>query len=644
MKLLSLNISKKLLILFLIAVLLPLFSITVVTLRLLEYTMVQYNQDEIKTNLKAAWGIYASEMERILDGTRILASLHAVREDVLRRDIQGLRKKFLMAKATLDVDVINVIGADGKILYKTNNYSEQYALAPLVREALKGEVIVSTEVLSPREVEIEDDGPFTYTKQCTIFYRYAPRARSFRVEKSVMGMAMVTIYPILEDYEIVGAVMVVKYLARNFSIVDKITERVGEGTATIFQNDVRISTNVRGLDNKRAIGTQVSEDVYNRVIKEGKAWNQRAFVVSDWYISSYEPMKNHAGEIIGMFYVGTKEKFFIPLRRSIVSQIYLIASGALIISIFLSLLFSRTITRPIVEIIEKSKIIAKGDLETRIDVTRQDELGELATALNQMTTQLMKVRKDLLAKDRMARELEIAYTIQQRLLVETFPMLPGLEIAGESIPATEVGGDFYDFLELGNGKTHIVIGDVAGKGMPAAMFMGIVRSIIRAESMGCSNAAEVMKKSNELVCLDAKSGMFVTVFYAAFDERTSILEYCNAGHTYPLLYDPKIKRFDYLNTEGRPLGITQDSRYDTKTHQLEEGQIVLLYTDGIVESVDASNTPLGEQRVREIVEKHADASPGEIIDKIKEAVAIHSEQVPQSDDMTVIVLKRTLIS
>jgi sigma-B regulation protein RsbU (phosphoserine phosphatase) len=396
---------------------------------------------------------------------------------------------------------------------------------------------------------------------------------------------------------------------------------------------------VRGLDNKRAVGTQVSEDVYNRVIKEGKPWNQRAFVVSDWYISAYEPMKNHAGEIIGMLYVGTKEKFFIPLRQSIVRQIYLIASGALVVSILLSLLFSRTITRPILKIIEKSKIIARGDLGTKIDVTRTDELGELSTALNQMTTQLMEVRKDLLAKNRMARELEIASTIQQRLLIEKFPTVPGLEIAGESIPATEVGGDFYDFLELGNGKSHIVIGDVAGKGMSAAMFMGIVRSIIRAESDGGSRAGQVMKESNNLVCLDAKSGMFVTVFYATFDERNATLEYCNAGHTYPLLYDPKRKRFDYLNTEGRPLGITQGSTYETKTHHFEKGQVAVLYTDGIVESVDLSNTPFGEERMREIIEKYAAASPREIIEKIEEAIAIHSGDTPQSDDITLIVLK-----
>ena len=634
-----LNIFKKLLILFLIAVLLPLFIITVVTLRLLESTMVQYNQDKIKSNLRAAWGVYESEMKGILDGTRMLASLPTVKDAVLEKNAKALREKLLMAKATLDADAIDAIGADGEVIYKTNNYSEYYALAPLVRKALTGEVIVSTEVLTPREVEIEDDGIFTYTKKCTIFYRYTPRARPFRVEKSVMGMAIVSIYPILEDYGVLGVIMTLKYLARNYSIVDKITETVGEGTATIFQNDVRISTNVRGLDNKRAIGTQVSEDVYNQVIKEGRPWNQRAFVVSDWYISSYEPIKNHDGEIIGMLYVGTKEKFFIPLRRSIVNQIYLILSGALVVSIFLSFLFSRTITRPIVRIIERSKIIARGDLETRIDVTRRDELGELATALNQMTTQLLEVREDLLAKNRMARELEIAYTMQQRLLVEEFPTVPGLEIAGVSIPALEVGGDFYDFLELDNGKSHIVIGDVAGKGMPAAMFMGIVRSIIRAESTGSTTAAEVMKKSNRLVCLDAKSGMFVTVFYATFDPKTVTLEYCNAGHAYPLLYDAKTTKFQYLNTEGRPLGITQDSKYETRTHRLEEGQIVVLYTDGIVESVDASDTPFGEERMRHIIDKYAYASPEEIINKIKEAIVKHSGDAPQSDDITLIVLK-----
>jgi sigma-B regulation protein RsbU (phosphoserine phosphatase) len=148
-----------------------------------------------------------------------------------------------------------------------------------------------------------------------------------------------------------------------------------------------------------------------------------------------------------------------------------------------------------------------------------------------------------------------------------------------------------------------------------------------------------MKKSNRLVCLDAKSGMFVTVFYAAFDERTSVLEYCNAGHTYPLLYDPEKDRFDYLNTEGRPLGITQDSRYESKRHHFEEGQVAVLYTDGIVESVDASNTPFGEERMRDIIEKYAYASPEEIINKIQEAVLAHSGDSPQSDDMTLIVMK-----
>ena len=137
MKLFRLNISKKLLILFLVAVLLPLFSITMVTLRLLESSMAQYNQEEIRTNLKAAWGIYESEMDKILDGTRILASLPTVKVAVLEKDIRALRTKFLMAKATLGADSITVIGADGKVLYKTNNYSDQYALAPLVRKGLK---------------------------------------------------------------------------------------------------------------------------------------------------------------------------------------------------------------------------------------------------------------------------------------------------------------------------------------------------------------------------------------------------------------------------------------------------------------------------------------------------------------------------
>jgi len=633
------TISRKLLIFFVIVALVPLGFVTAITLKRLQETMSSYNQAKISTNLKTAWGTYNAELERIADGVRILSSLPEMKEKVLERDIDGLRKRITISKQILNVDLINVIDRFGDILCKSNNYLDDYAIKHLVREALKGREIVSSEVFTPKEVDIEDDMKQTYAQQLTVKYRFTPEARPINIEKKLMGMALVALVPVMDEEKVIGVVMAAQFLAGNYKIVDKIVESVGEGTATIFQDDVRISTNVRDLEGKRAMGTRVSEEVYNQVIKEGKPWNFRAFVVTDWYISSYEPIKNYWGDRIGILYVGTKEAFFTPLSESILRRIYLIVIGALLFTILLSLMISKTFTQPILRVIEKTKAMARGELDTKIDVRGKDELAELAEALNTMSTKLLESREEILTKQRMQRELDIAYHIQKSLLIEKFPEVRGVEIAGECVPAMEVGGDFYDLLHIGNGYTNIVIGDVAGKGMPAAMFMGIVRSIIRAEGFESLSASEVMKKANRLICLDSQSGMFVTIFYALYNEAKKSLEYCNAGHVYPMLYDPSFQKFTYLNTEGRPLGITIDSNYEAKSCTLEGGQVIILYTDGMVEAVDENNVPFGEGRLRTIIRQNAHASANELVQKLKDEVILHRGDAPQSDDITLVVLK-----
>jgi len=362
-------------------------------------------------------------------------------------------------------------------------------------------------------------------------------------------------------------------------------------------------------------------------------------VVTDWYISSYEPIKNYWGDRVGILYVGTKEIFFTPLSESILRRIYLIVIGVLLFTILLSSKISKTFTQPILSIIAKTKVIAQGKLDTIIDVQSKDELGELAEALNTMVQKLLENRDEILTKQRMERELEIAYQMQKRLLIEKFPEVKGLEIAGECIPATEVGGDFYDFLRVGDGYSTIVIGDVAGKGMPAAMFMGIVRSIIRAEGFESLSASEVMKKANRLICLDSKSGMFVTIFYAIYSETDRTLQYCNAGHIYPMLYDLMSQKFTYLNTEGRPLGITTESNYEAKTLILERNQMLIFYTDGVVEAVDENDVPFGEDRLRSFIREHSQASAVEIVQKLKGEIDLHRGTAPQFDDITLIVVK-----
>jgi len=384
-----------LLIFFVIVALVPLGIVTVITLMRLQGTMSLYNQAKISTNLKTAWGIYKGEQEKIADGIRILSSLPEIKQRIHERDSSGLKKKITVSKRIVNVDIINVIDCFGDVLCKTNNDLDDYALKHLIREGLKGKEIISTEVFKPKEVDIEDDVRQTYAQQLTVKYRFTPKARPLNVEKNLMGMALVALVPVMDEEKVVGVVVAAQFLARNYKIVDKIVDSVGEGTATIFQDDVRISTNVRDLEGQRAVGTRVSEEVYDQVIEEGEPWNSRAFVVTDWYISSYEPIKNYWGDRIGILYVGTKEAFFTPLSQSILRRIYLIVIGVLLFTILLSLKISNSFTQPILGIIEKTKLMAQGKLDTKIDVRSKDELGELGKALNTMSERLLESREEI---------------------------------------------------------------------------------------------------------------------------------------------------------------------------------------------------------------------------------------------------------
>lgn len=241
--------------------------------------------------------------------------------------------------------------------------------------------------------------------------------------------------------------------------------------------------------------------------------------------------------------------------------------------------------------------------------------------------------------ERKKAELRIAHDIQMSFLPERLPDVPGLDIAAFSLPAKEVGGDFYDAIPLSGQRIAFVIADVAGKGVPAALFMALSRTVLRANALIPRSARDAVREANALIAADAKSGMFVTLFYAVVDPVKKTLTYVNAGHNPPLLFRSGSERVLELKGTGIILGVMPDADYGEETLALEKNDLVLLYTDGVTEAIDSHEKQFGEQRLIETVMGCRDLPSREIVDRIRRAVADFSGDEPQFDDQTLMVLR-----
>jgi phosphoserine phosphatase RsbU/P len=236
-------------------------------------------------------------------------------------------------------------------------------------------------------------------------------------------------------------------------------------------------------------------------------------------------------------------------------------------------------------------------------------------------------------------ELEIAHEIQESFLPHEMPQLAGYDIYAINLPAREVGGDFYDFIPISEGKIGITIADVSGKSVSAALFMAVSRTVLRAKAMGNSDAAEVIKDANTLIASDSESGMFVTLFYAILDLKKRTMDYVNAGHNPPVMFIRKTGYLECLTTEGIALGAMDTIEPEEKKINLESGDVIVFYTDGVTEAIDNKGELFGEERLYELVKSSNNLSAKDMVDKINESVREFSQDQSQFDDITLMVLK-----
>jgi sigma-B regulation protein RsbU (phosphoserine phosphatase) len=242
-------------------------------------------------------------------------------------------------------------------------------------------------------------------------------------------------------------------------------------------------------------------------------------------------------------------------------------------------------------------------------------------------------------KGRLERELQVAREVQSSLIPRETPNIAGWDFAARWKPARQVSGDFYDFVPVGQ-RLGIVIADVSDKGMPAALFMALSRSIIRASVTSTRSPAEGIDQANRLTCADSTDSMFVTLFYAQLDPETGELVYVNAGHNPPLLYRANQDEIIELTRTGMVLGLFEAVDFEQGTVQLNPADFILLYTDGVSEAMDAHNRQFGEERLRRILLDYRQAAAEDMAEAIEQALTAFTGEAAPSDDITFVIARR----
>ena len=245
-------------------------------------------------------------------------------------------------------------------------------------------------------------------------------------------------------------------------------------------------------------------------------------------------------------------------------------------------------------------------------------------------------------KGRMERELQMAHEIQAGLLPDETPQVSSWEFATLWQPAREVAGDYYDFIPLdpGGGQLGLVIADVSDKGMPAALFMALTRSVVRASVGHAPSSADGIAHANRLICEDATGGMFVTLFYAQLNPETGDMTYVNAGHNPPLLYRADQDLLTELTSTGMALGVMEDTSFEQRTVRLNAGDFVFLYTDGVTEALDSQRREFGEERLQRVILDKRHAPAAEMVAGLEQALREFVGASSPADDITVVAAKR----
>jgi len=354
------------------------------------------------------------------------------------------------------------------------------------------------------------------------------------------------------------------------------------------------------------------------------------------WMTGYAPIRDAAGHVAGTLLVDVEATDLFGRVHLLLASGLTAVGLALALAVVLSFPLARHVTRSLEETVKAVDSIAAGNLDARANVHTGDEFEHLAGAIAAM---LPKLREHL----RLVHSVQVAQEVQRNLLPTSWPAVASFEIAATSVYCDEIGGDYYDVVDLtsnGESRLGVVVGDVAGHGVAAALLMATTRAILRSRLAPEQSLAAVVTEANRNIVQDRFSGRFVTLFAAVVDTHDLRLHWVCAGHEPAILYDPATDTFEELGGEDIPLGVRIDWTY--REHAREgwrHGQVILIATDGIWEARDEAGNRFGRDALRNLVRENAHLSPDEIQAAVLSALGRFRGSRMQEDDVTLVVLK-----
>jgi sigma-B regulation protein RsbU (phosphoserine phosphatase) len=341
-----------------------------------------------------------------------------------------------------------------------------------------------------------------------------------------------------------------------------------------------------------------------------------------------------------------QDEFFADIHKHNTVVLTLVLSGSLLLVVVVAFI-SRSITKPLVTMSKAAAAIGTGNLEVPIpELDTKDEVGKLNEALRYMRTSLkdyvQKLTETTAAKERIESELKIAHEIQISMLPRSFPPFPhrkDFDIYALMEPAKEVGGDFYDFFLIDDKRLCVIIGDVSGKGVPAALFMMITKTLLKNVATENLPPHEILFKVNNILAVDNDACMFATVFCGILDTETGELEFASAGHNPPLLYHGE-QGIEFLSVDrGFVLGPMENSRFTTRRTKLNRGSTLFLFTDGVTEAMNPQQEFFFEERLKESLSRSKDLHIKDVVQALRNEINAFAQGEPQSDDITMLILR-----
>ncbi len=266
-------------------------------------------------------------------------------------------------------------------------------------------------------------------------------------------------------------------------------------------------------------------------------------------------------------------------------------------------------------------------------------LHEKNERLEKALQELRAAQAELIIKERMERELEVARRIQEDILPQTLPAYEGYDFGARMVPAREVGGDFFDFIPLSGHRTAVVIGDVSDKGVPAAIFMALTRSLVHAEAHRSADPAVVLRRVNRLSLEMSEAAMFVTVLYGILDCHAHVFEYARAGHELPLIVTDDQTMLEIPFDRGQPLSLFENPVFDTNKITLPKGSMLLMYTDGATDVTDPEGNFYGLKRLQEFLCQDPRDNGQGTCDRLVQAILSHKGESTQYDDVTLVAIR-----